>query len=61
MEVHRSMPEDSRDYAAELHCLQQLDDAVAAAKVLKSLLQGVSMNLSPSRYIFISETSSSHA
>lgn len=55
------MPEDIRDYAAELHCLQQLDDAVAAAKVLKSLLQGVSMNLSPSRYIFISETSSSHA
>ena len=28
MEVHRSMPEDIRDYAAELHCLQQLDDAV---------------------------------
>ena len=40
VEVHQMMPDDVRDYASELHCLQQLDNASAAAAVLKTLLQG---------------------
>ena len=40
VEVHRAMPEEERDYAAEVHCLQQLDNAPAAAEALKRLLSG---------------------
>jgi len=40
VEVHQTMSDEDRDFAAELHCLQQLDNAPAAAKALKSLLKG---------------------
>ncbi len=38
--VHRGMEE--RDYAAEMHCLQQLDRPHDAAAILKDLANGTS-------------------
>jgi hypothetical protein len=40
VEVHSSMSDENRDYAAEIQCLQHLDNAPAAAEVLKTLLRG---------------------
>lgn len=40
VEVHSSMTDENRDYAAEIQCLQHLDNAPAAAEVLKTLLKG---------------------
>ena len=34
------MPDSERDYASEVHCLQQLDNAAATGETLKTLLQG---------------------
>lgn len=41
VEVHSSMTDENRDYAAEIQCLQHLDNAPAAAEVLKTLLKGI--------------------
>ena len=40
VEVHQSMGGEDRDYAAEVHCLQQLDKPPEAAAALKALLRG---------------------
>jgi 26S proteasome regulatory subunit N2 len=40
VDVHSSMADEDRDYAAEIQCLQHLDNAPAATEVLKTLLRG---------------------
>ena len=40
VELHQAMPDGERDYASEVHCLQQLDNAAAAGETLKTLLSG---------------------
>jgi hypothetical protein len=50
VEIHRSMSDDQRDYAAELQCLQHLDDAASAADALKALLKGVVASFSHTQF-----------
>lgn len=38
--VHRSMGDEDRDFAAELHCLQQLNRSTDAAAILRELAMG---------------------
>jgi hypothetical protein len=40
VDAHRASAEADRDYFSEVHCLQHLGNATAAAEALKELLEG---------------------